>query len=77
MDYFYKTAHHIIINQGKDVCFMKMMMKLALMGTAFGLAANYGMPMMNRKTKKKVRKQAKMFQGVIENVFDNLVGALR
>ncbi|MEG0774921.1 hypothetical protein [Clostridium sp.] len=56
---------------------MKMMMKLALMGTAFGLAANYGMPMMNRKTKKKVRKQAKMFQGVVENVFDNLVGALR
>lgn len=62
---------------GKDVYFMKMLMKLALMGTAFGLAANYSKPMLNRRTKKKVRKQAKMFQGVVVNLFDNLVGALR
>ncbi|WP_291575090.1 hypothetical protein [Clostridium sp. UBA4548] len=56
---------------------MKMLMKLAMVGTAVGLAANYGMPMMNRRTKKKVRKQARMLQGMMGSMFNNLVGVLR
>jgi len=52
-------------------------MKLAMVGTAVGLAANYGMPMMNRRTKKRVKKQAKMIQGMVGSMFGNLVGALR
>ncbi len=57
--------------------FMKMLMKLAMVGTAVGLAANYGMPMMNRRTKKKVRRQARMLQGMMGSMFNNLVGVLR
>lgn len=57
--------------------FMKMLFKLAFLGTAIGLASNYKMPMINKKTRKRIKKQARMLQSAMGGFYNNMAGILR
>lgn len=56
---------------------MKMLFKLAFLGTAIGLASNYKMPMINKKTRKRIKKQARMLQAAMGGFYNNMAGILR
>jgi len=59
------------------VFFMKMLVRLAVLGTFIGVASKYKMPMIDRRTRKRMKRQARMFQHAVQGLYGNMVGVLR